>query len=446
MATVMMATVASAQEEALKLSGYLQTDERFLTDAPHEWAWNENRLSLELDKKISGNASFRSEVWFRNLGVPRAISSAGLYEKGAVDPINIDLREANVRLTGFLTRNLDLTIGRQRIAWGTADRFNPTDNVNPYDLEDLLDFGRHRGSDAVALHYYFNNSFSLQGVYVPLFQPWNMPVGLLGQALQPDLTLPEGISLAGYSDMINNPEYNLRSGTAGARLKGFAGQVDFSLSYLYGYEGMPFTLYNTITPGGEPGSVQVHSELGYLKRQVIGADFATSIRGAGLWGEAALFIPDDSLVMYTDMTALFPGAPAPVIGDSLLLKKEPYLEWIVGTDYSFANNSYLNVQYLHGFIHESGRENLNDYLILRYEISFLNNKLTFSPLSGGAAVSNWDDPGNNYAWFYVPSVSYMATDNLKLELSTALFDGKGSSLFSRLSDYNMIMFRMKYDF
>ena len=181
---VTVSSVTNAQEETnLKLSGELLTDQRFLLKSPNDWAWNENRLTLRLEKKITANSKFYSEVWLRNIGLPGINSSSDLYNKGIIDPYNLEIREAYVQLYGFLTKNLDVTIGRQRIVWGTADKLNPTDNLNPYDLEDVLDFGRHRGSDAISLNYYFSSDFSLQGVYIPVFQPANMPVGVFANAL-----------------------------------------------------------------------------------------------------------------------------------------------------------------------------------------------------------------------------------------------------------------------
>lgn len=176
------------------------TDERLLLKDKNDWAWNENRLTLKLDKRIAGNSKFYSEVWLRNIGLPNATQSADLYNKGIVDPYNLEIREAYVQLNDFLTKNLDVTIGRQRIVWGTADKLNPTDNLNPYDLEDILDFGRHRGSDAVNLNYYINNDFSLQGVFIPFFQPANMPVGIFANALNPNMEVPQGMVLQTLSD------------------------------------------------------------------------------------------------------------------------------------------------------------------------------------------------------------------------------------------------------
>lgn len=74
-----------------------------------------------------------------------------------------------MQIFGFLTDNLNLSIGRQRIVWGTADQLNPTSNLNPYDMEDILDFGCQRGFDAINLNYYLNTDFSMQAVFIPFF-------------------------------------------------------------------------------------------------------------------------------------------------------------------------------------------------------------------------------------------------------------------------------------
>ncbi|MCF6332660.1 MAG: hypothetical protein L3J11_05190 [Draconibacterium sp.] len=441
--------IATAQEDAnkLKLSGELLTDQRFLLESPNDWAWNENRLTLKFDKKISGNSKFYSEVWLRNIGLPNVNSSADLYDKGIVDPYNMEVREAYVQLFGFLSENLDVKIGRQRITWGTADKLNPTDNLNPYDLEDILDFGRHRGSDAISFDYYFNSEFSLQGAFIPFFQPANMPVGIFANALAPSMEMPPGMTLKGFNDTILMPRYNLgESSTVGLKFKGFAAGFDFSLSYVWGYDGMPFATYNTFVPVDAVGGININSQLSFNRTHIFGADMAGSIGGVGVWAEAAAFLPGNEVIMTNDLSAFYPGSPVPVTQDSVVLKKEIYLKFIVGADYNFANGTYLNFQYMHGFINERGTDNLNDYFFVQLEKKFFDDRLKITPLAGGFIVSDWEDIGNNYAIVYVPSISYMATDNAEITLSTALFDGKGDNIFANLSDFNMMMLKLKYSF
>ncbi len=440
---------AKAQDNAnkLKLSGELLTDQRFLLEGPNDWAWNENRLTLKLDKKITGNSKFYSEVWLRNIGLPQANSSADLYNKGIIDPYNLEVREAYVQLFGFLSKNLDVKIGRQRITWGTADKLNPTDNLNPYDFEDVLDFGRHRGSDAISFDYYFNSEFSLQGAFIPFFQPANMPVGIFATALSPSIEMPQGMTLMGMTDQVYLPQYNLgESSTAGAKFKGFAAGFDFSLSYVWGRDGMPIGTYNTFTPVDTMGGISIHSDLSFYRTHIFGADMAGSIGGVGVWAEAAAFLPENDVVMTNDLTAFYPTSPVPVTQDSTVLKKEAYVKFVVGGDYNFANGHYLNFQYMHGFINERGRDALNDYFFVQYQMKFFDDILKFTPLAGGFIVSDWDDIENNYAIIYAPELSYMATDNAEISVSAALFDGKGDNMFASMKDYNMLMFKLKYSF
>jgi len=437
-----------AQDNQLNLSGELMTDERFLFRDDNPWAWNENRLTLNLDKRMGGYSKFHSEIWLRNLGLPKISSSADLYNKGITDPYNLEIREAYVQLNGIISKNLDVTIGRQRIAWGTADVINPTDNLNPYDMEDILAFGRHRGSDAINLQYYFTYDFSLQAVYIPIFQPANLPAGIFSELLGSSMggTMP-GMSLESYSDSVLLPAFNLgESATTGFRFKGFAAGMDFSLSYVWGRSTLPFNTMNTLVPVDAQGGLHVDAQLTYPRNHILGADLVTSLAGIGLWAEAAVFIPENEVVMSNDITAFFPGSPQPVLMDSVILEKEPYLKFVLGADYNFSDGSYLNLQYIHGFIHEAGREALNDYFFLRYDKSFLNSKLKVSPLGGAFIVADWKDIGENFALAYMPGISYQATPNAIFSLSAVVFDGKGNNLFARMKEYDMFMFRLQYSF
>lgn len=349
---------------------------------------------------------------------------------------------------GFLTKKLDLKIGRQRIAWGTADKLNPTDNLNSYDMEDILDFGRHRGSDAINMNYYFNSDISLQGVFVSFFQPANLPVGIFSNILNPSMSLPQGMVLKGMSDTLLMPKYNLKeSSTLGLKFKGTVRGVDFSISYVYGRDGLPITTKNTFVSADNFGGININSQLSFIRSHIIGADLATSIAGIGFWAEAAAFIPESNVIMTNDMSALYPLSPVPVKKDTTLLEKtKPYVKFIVGGDYNFSDGSYLNVQYLHGFIHEKGEKNLNDYFFMRYEKKFFDEKLKIAPIGGAFIVTNWDNIKNNYAVAYIPQVSYKATDDIEITFSAAIFNGKGDNLFANLKDYNMFMFRLKYNF
>jgi len=234
---------------------------------------------------------------------------------------------------------------------------------------------------------------------------------------------------------------------AGGKLKGVVQGVDFSLSYVWGRDGLPLITRNTFVPVDTLGGVQINSQLSFARTHIIGADMATSIAGVGVWAEAAAFIPQKDVIMTNDLSAMFPLSPVPVTKDSTLLEKSrPYVKFIVGGDYHFQDGSYLNMQYLHGFIHERGSKNLNDYFFVRYEKKFFNDKLNIAPVGGGFMITDWNKVKDNYAFAYMPEISYQATENAEISLAAVIFDGKGEGLFSALKELDMFMFKLKYHF
>ncbi len=173
----------------------------------------------------------------------------------------------------------------------------------------------------------------MQGVFIPFFQPANMPVGIFANALNPKMELPQGMVLKSFSDTILMPRYNLgESSTAGLKFKGFAKGVDFSVSYVWGYDGLPLSTKNTFIPVDTAGGININSQLSFARTHIIGADLATSIAGIGFWAEAATFIPEKDMIMTNDLSAFYPMSPQ----DSLILDKtKPYIKFVVGGDYIF---------------------------------------------------------------------------------------------------------------
>jgi len=96
------------------------------------------------------------------------------------------------------------------------------------------------------------------------------------------MDLPQGMVLKSFSDTVLMPQYNLgESLTAGLKFKGFAKGVDFSLSYVWGRDGLPFATRNTFIPVDAFGGTNINSQLSFARTHIIGADLATSIAGIG---------------------------------------------------------------------------------------------------------------------------------------------------------------------
>ncbi|MCK4532539.1 hypothetical protein KAU39_02030 [bacterium] len=428
--------LTKAQESNLKISGELLTDQRFLLQDQNDWAWNENRLTLNFDKKITDYSKFYGEIWLRNIGLPNISSSADLYNKNIVDPYNLEVREAYVELYGFLLKNLDIKIGRQRIAWGTADKLNPTDNLNPDDLEDIMDFGRKLSTNSMKLTYYLGG-YTFTGVCIPLFTPAVLPSSEWASALSSPISFPDGITLRNFTDSIILPEDNPEeSSTLAVKIAGNLLNNDLSVSYFYGRDDLPLINKVEITPITST-TVDIRAEMIYPRMHVIGVDLAGAIGDIGIWTEVACFIPE-KVKMETFTTGV--GTQT-----SIALKEEVYFKHVSGWDYTFKNGLYINSQFLHGFIHERGKSNLEDYFMAGIEKKFFNDELKVK-LSFGVEIKDWDKIENNSATMIFPEVNYYPVDNTEIILGAYLIDGKDTTNFGKVKNNDEVYLKFKYSF
>ena len=438
---VMISIQMNAQ---VNINGYLSTDNRFRIQQNGKITWNENRLGLKFEDTPSDNIHYYSEVRLRGFGIPTVSTMSDLQSRSKqyIQPLGLELREAYIDAYGLFTDDLDVRFGRQRIAWGTADGVNPTDNINPDDLEDIFNFGEHLGSDAVSATYYLDD-FTFQGVYVPVFTPAALPFGDWITAFTPDLSLPPGITIGEMDAKIILPE-NVISETQSFAFKVGTNLLDYDLSFSYynGRDDLPLLTNAVLTPIDTLGTVSANTEMSFPRIQVVGADFAGSLGDVGFWGEGALFFPQKTFVYVT-----FPHPEyGMVTQQEVALDDKPYFKYIVGADYTFTNGWYINGQFLHGFVHERSSENLNDYLLIRFEKRFLNDALKIIPFGIALSVTDWENIEDNYGVAGGPEIDYYPFDGLEIALGAYLIDGKGNNLFSNVKDFDEVFVKVRYDF
>ncbi len=396
---------AEVRSERVEMSGFLKMDKRFDISKGVSNGDTYGKLKLEAKSNLSPDifSLISLELRYYDFPVLETLPSVGEVESDY--PVDLLLGEAYVELDQFIWDNLDLKLGKQRIAWGTADKFNPTDNLNQNDFTDLLDFGAKIPTYALKADYYLGD-YTITGVWLPLFEPALLPKGgtmsLLGR-------VPDRVEL---------PERTIDRGMFALKFSGVAFNLDYSLSYFKGFDDIPVEFADSDG-----------LEMGFPKIQVVGFDFAGELSSLGLWGETALFFPEEIKS-----------------GSDIMLSNDPYLKWTFGMDYTFKNGVYLETQYVHGFFTERGRGNLHDYLIISVDRKFLNDDLK---LSLGGALEAKDIRGNvqgNYGTGLFPEISYRPTDNVKLTLGAFLSDGKKGTLFGSWKDWDQVYFKMKVNF
>jgi hypothetical protein len=399
-------SAAEGWSEVIDLQGFVELDKR--VNVSDDLSNGDTFGTLRLEAKYNLSADIFSlvstEVRYYDLPMLEDVPSVDTVESDY--PLDISLWEAYFEISHFISENLDLKIGKQRIVWGTADLLNPTDNLNPDDLTDILDFGAKVPSFALKASYYLGDN-SITGVWIPFFEPALFPragiASLLGQ-------LPASVE---------EPARTIENGMFGLKFSGAMFNLDYSLSYFKGFDDIPIPMKMDPLTG---------LVMGFPEMQVWGLDFTGEFRSVGFWGETALSFPEEIK-----------------IGPNVLLSDEPYLKYTIGMDYTFKNGIYLQGQYAHGFFTERGRGNLSNLLLVNVERKFLNNDLTLS-LYGGSAVEDLDKIKDSYGTILVPEASYRPYENLELSMRLYLFDGKMGTLFGNLKDHDQISFEIKRSF
>ncbi|MCK4396914.1 hypothetical protein KAW96_10035 [candidate division WOR-3 bacterium] len=427
------------------VSGNLELDKRFLTtDSVRIANYPYHELDLKLKSNPSQNLSLYSSLKLRLWDQNLALSSADLTKISSNNPYELFLWEAYVDLYSFIFDRLDLRIGKQRIAWGTADKLNPTDNLNPDDFSDPLNFGEKVPTEAGNAIYYITDEYALNVIWLPSFKPILLPSGefpLLGDA---DISpLPQGTNLVESAEHLAFPDRKLENSMFATKLSGKVVGFDFSLSYFKGYDDVPIANRLVVTPVDTLGNVRVDTYLGFPEMQVVGFDCAGEFSSVGLWGEVAVFLTDE-VKMEIEMPN--PADPLnPIIQDITILSDEPYVKFTLGGDYTFKNGIYINAQWMHGFFTERGKDNLEDYCLAGIEKKFKNDEIKIA-LSGGLEIKDTENIKENHGTVIIPEVSYAPTDNVKLSIGAFFLDGKPGTLFGGWMKQDQIYLKTEVSF
>ncbi len=264
------------------------------------------------------------------------------------------------------------------------------------------------------------------------------------------LPLPQGTNLVESVDCLAFPNRKLKNSMYAAKLSGKAIGYDFSLSYFKGYDDMPITNKLIVTLVDTLGNVKLDTYLGFPELRVVGFDCAGELYSIGLWGEVAVFLPEE-VKMRMEMPN--PADPLnPIIQDTTVLSDEPYIKFTVDGDYTSETGIYINAQWMHGFFTERGKDNLEDYIMVGIEKKFKNDEIKVA-IAGGLEikdiediVENIEEIEENYGTVIIPEISYAPTDNVKLLLGAFFLDGKPGTLFGTWEKQDQIYFKTEVSF
>ena len=412
--------------QGLSVGGFLQTRAELPAGADLDFSGGSfSRMDLALDlhgeAKPGGNIRLYGEALFRESDLPVALSSpAELSSYATLHPMDFRLVEAYADLYDFLVPRLDLRLGKQRIAWGPAERVGVVDFLDPYDLEDPWSFGARIPSIAAKLSMSFA-SLRIEAVYIPTFTPAVLPHDASSLMPAPAVELPA-------PDVWSNA-------TLASRVSLALGTFDIAASYLYGRQSLPAVTGITGFSAAPP-SVDIAVRLQYPRQHVAGLDVAGDLFGLGVWGEAAVFWPDYAVV--TDMRG---------IGGTLAEERAAwYAKGVLGCDYTFPGGLYLNMQYSHGFFNEAAPEDLNDYLLLGAEWRLPGGVVKLGPIGAAVEVDDWANIGNAWALVLNPELALYPMDNAEIAAGARWIAGSGSTSFGARKEENAVYMRVRLSF
>ncbi|MEZ4294425.1 MAG: hypothetical protein R3B70_05580 [Polyangiaceae bacterium] len=419
LAALLLASPARADDELeINIGGRIQSDLRFrierkgfgdyydraeLVEGPER---NWNTLSVKADASY-GRFKAVAQLDFTLDGFSQDVNTIGdLYRIDKVEPYWFQAQALYIDARSVFFDGLDLRIGQQVVSWGVGDQFNPTNTLNSDDLRDPLLFGKQAGNFMVKADYWLNDTWSISGVMVPVFQPALLPrSGSLAPVaidrvpfVDPVLRhRVEAETAASKTSILNSPtvigsatpqlpETNFENIQWAYRIAGQLAEQDIALSYYYGRNDFPVPIANhTSLDKGErcdpkdktrcvPSLLKTDATLAYPKMHVYGLNATGEIplswikddlHGIGYRVEAGLFIPDRvDIALTQDALDLAipqpageydydndgnPGGPRPAV-----VEKVPFLKWVIGLDYTFGEHVYVNGQWVHGLVDEYG--------------------------------------------------------------------------------------------
>lgn len=407
---------------------------------------------LELHIRLEGDVSDRVHYFIRtdllsqtNTGplLGRFPESDFLGAPVSTESVTTTVYEAYVQVTDFLLQGMDLTIGKQRISWGTADKVSIVDNLNPIDFTNFFTFDpdwfyRRRPRMAIRLDYQSAGAMQFQIALFPSRAHAPLPVRF--SELVSTTVGPAYLDETPFR--IQNLEWGLRWSTV---VLGW----DFGLTWYHGRYDLP------VWAGPVPmADGTLAARFLYPRRDVFGLDFSGERWSIGWWGEIAYERPES-----VSVTLPVDPSTAAVPGSSLDLFDDGMWKFVFGADttLNFGNGVYINLQFVHGLFDERNytpeaerifglRKGMffgetENYLIGRVEYEFIPG--VFKVKIGSMA----EFTGDHTTAIVFPETEWRIADRLTLQAGAALPVGdREGTKFAVFRDEKIAYILAKMDF
>ncbi len=395
--------VSGAVAAEVEADGFVGVDLRYRVSDVPAGPWyaptGVSKGAERMEGVIGGNFAVFTDRWGAHLS-GRLVSSAApesrilteLTRRSNVDVVDVELDEATIEGWNVFLEGLDIKAGHQVVQWGVGDQFNPTNTLNPEDLEDPTRFGAQLPNTMIRADFSMTPTWTLSGVFVPVFRPAVLPssaaIGLAAvdripvvedevrrdllakMALGQDLGFPTILNSA----RLDLPPPSLQNTSGMIRLGGAIGMTDVALSWYSGRTDMPVATANHTALIRNPvchpdqqdqciqGYMLTDATLAYPRMHVAGLNLAGEVMTIGWRFEGAMVIPERTTIEITNDELDF-GSLTQAAGELEYglggerpdtVTDEAYAKWTLGIDYTLGPLVYVNAQWVHGMVDEFG--------------------------------------------------------------------------------------------
>lgn len=333
----------------------------------------------------------------------------------------------------FVDRKIDIKVGKQIVNWGTADMYNPNNNINPIDYTDFFELEDNQlGVWLISAKRFHKDNKFTEILVSPALPTLAVPnpdsrwvLGLPQQMLNPldvEKMLP---IIYGYDNL--QPRYKDVGFMAAFRNGISANNWDISKSILVGANYTP-AFANTVK-GIDTTGVQVRLAPIYQRLYALGFDFATTFKYFGLRGELAL-----------------KGLSEPNSKQGLATL---YYEYTIGIDRTFSQlifnkNVMVILQWVRQRILREQTPMANNIRFFLQKSLLLRTELAINYYSSFAIQTLYTLDAKNV--YIRPSLKYRILDGLTVIAQADLLFGKSNGFLGQYLGNDRWQVRLSYDF
>lgn len=409
---------ATKAQEGAALRGFFELAPAYTYADPAHWSRGVARLQVGSQGHFGENSKWKVTV---RADADPVIASSNFYP----DAVKRDMRYDVLLRETYIDTSVgpfELGLGKQQIVWGEMVGLFFADVVSAKDLRDFIlpEYEIIRIPQWAARAEYFGEKSHLELIWLPY--PEVDRFGKPGSEFYPVQAPPP----AGFGQTFNDevkPDRSLRNSNGGFRISTLRSGWDLSTFYYRSEDASP-TFYRELIPGRSPTLVFTprHDRI-WQTGGTLAKDFnATVLKAEVVYTSGRKY----NVTRLSEPTGVVPQAT---------------LDYVIGLDYTFANETRINLQYFEKVFFEHDP----DLFQARREggvTLLLSGKLTSSLTPELLVIQSVNREGR----LLRPKLIWAMAKNWRLTTGVDVFTGPVTGFFGRFSNRDRVYSELRFFF